>query len=237
MTRTVPVVVRLVVLGALVFLIPFPVHAKCKKDCKQVITGEFKNCKKACTKGKAGKSCRAACASDQRANRMACKNATSPTPPSCGQSTTTTTQPTTTTTLPGPAGTGVVGALTATHGRFNYNATLGLPGANAACSTNFSGAHACTLAELQAAPASQLAGLRDTGGTPVMSFWAIDSMAAPLSQCNDDVVSHLNWEYATAHTMSRGQRVTLDNSTGALGSLQTGVQCNIAGTSWVGCCR
>ena len=230
MTRTVLVVVRIVFLGALVLVIPFPTHAKCKHDCKRVITGEFKTCKKACTKGKAGKSCRAACASDRKANRMACKNATSPTPPSCGQSTTTTT-------LPGSPGTGVVGALTATHGRFNYNVTLGLPGANGACSTNFSGAHACTLAELQAAPASQLAGLRDTGGNSVASFWAIDPNAPALSQCVDDVVTHLNWEYATAHTASRGEQIPLTNATGVLGTLQTGVQCNIAGTSWVGCCR
>jgi len=229
MTRTVSVVVRIVVLGALVLLIPFPAHAKCKRDCKRVIRAEFKTCKKPCTKGKAGKSCRAACASDFKANRKACRNASSPTPPSCGQSTTTT--------LPGSAGTGVVGALTATHGRFNYNATLGLPGANAACSTNFSGAHACTLAELQAAPASQLAGLRDTGGNSVASFWAIDPNAPALSQCVDDVVTQLNWEYATAHTASRGEQIPLTNATGVLGTLQTGVQCNIAGTNWVGCCR
>ena len=229
MTRTVLLVVRLVVLGALVLLIPFPAHAKCKKDCKQVIAGEFRSCKKPCMKGKAGKSCRATCASDRAANRMACKTAPSPTPPSCGQSTTTTT-------LPGST-TGVVGALTATPGRFNYNATLGLPGANAACSTNFSGAHTCTLAELQAAPASQLAGLRDTGGNSVASFWGIDPNAPALSQCVDDVNSQLNWEYATAHTMSRGERIPLTNATGVLGTLQTGVQCNIAGTSWIGCCR
>jgi len=231
MTRSVPVVVCSVVLGALVLVIPFPAHAKCKKDCKLVIAGEFKACKKPCTKGKAGKSCRGACASDRKANRTACKNATSPTPPSCGQSTTTTT------TLPGSGGTGVVGALTATHGRFNYNATLGLPGANAGCSSSFSGAHACTLAELQAAPASQLAGLRDTGGDSVGSFWAIDPNAPALSQCVDDVNSQRNWEYATAHTASRGEQIPLTNATGVLGTLQTGVQCNIAGTSWVGCCR
>jgi len=31
--------------------------------------------------------------------------------------------------------------------------------------------------------------------------------------------------------------VTLNNATGALGALETGVQCNIAGTNWVGCCQ
>ena len=233
MTRTVRLVVPVVVLGALVLLMPFPARAKCKRDCQQVIGGEFKTCKSACPKRKPGKSCRTACASERRANRTACKSATTPTPPSCGQATSTTT------TLPGSGGTGVVGALTATPGRFNYNATLGLPGANDACSTNFSGAHACTLAELQAAPTSQLTGLMDTGGNSVASFWAIDPNAAALQQCNDDAVggSGLNWEYATAHTASRGERIPLTNATGTLGTLATGVQCNIAGTSWVGCCR
>ena len=137
------------------------------------------------------------------------------------------------------AGTVVKGSLTATPGRFNYNAMLGLPGANSACSSNFPGSHPCTLTDLQSAPASDLASLKDTAGMPVTSFWAIDSSAVPLQQCNDDAVggSGLNWEYGTAHTASRGERVALDNATGALGSLETSVQCNIAGTSWVGCCQ
>ena len=127
--------------------------------------------------------------------------------------------------------------MTATPGRFNYNLTVGLPGANSACNTNFAGTHACSYTELQsAATAGQLVGLKDIANMTVTSFWAIDSAADPLQQCNDDVSSHLNWEYATAHTMSRGERVPLDNGTGALGALLTSVQCNIAGTSWVGCC-
>jgi len=90
-----------------------------------------------------------------------------------------------------------------------------------------------------AAAACDLAGLMDTASIPVTSFWAIDSSQPPLQQCNDDAMggSGLNWEYGTAHTASRGERVTLDNASGALGSLQTGVQCNIAGTSSVGCCQ
>ena len=62
-----------------------------------------------------------------------------------------TTPPTTTTTTMPAGGTLLKGALTPTPGRFNYNATLGLPGANAACNTNFAGTHACTYAELQTA--------------------------------------------------------------------------------------
>jgi hypothetical protein len=31
--------------------------------------------------------------------------------------------------------------------------------------------------------------------------------------------------------------VDLNNAAGTLGPLQSSVQCNIAGTSWVGCCQ
>jgi len=157
--------------------------------------------------------------------------------PSCSSITTTTTVP-----CGSPTGMVVKGSLTATPGRFNYNLTLGLPGANSACNTNFSGSHACTLPDLQSAPASDLACLKDTAGMPVTSFWAIASDAATtpsLQQCEDDVAggSGLNWEYATAHTASRGQKVSLDNTTGALGAVQSSVQCNISGNAWVGCCQ
>jgi hypothetical protein len=150
---------------------------------------------------------------------------------------TTSTTSTSSTTLPG-GGVVLKGALTATPGRFNYNLTLGLPGANSACNTNFAGTHACTYPELQAAEAAgDLDGLQDIASNTVTSFWAIDSSQPALQQCQDDVGSLLNWEYATAHTPSRGQRVALTNPTGVLGSLQSSVQCNIAGNSWVGCCQ
>jgi hypothetical protein len=107
----------------------------------------------------------------------------------------------------------------ATAGRFNYNATLGVPGTNAACNTRVPGTHTCTFAELQAAQtAGQLVGALDTANALVTSFWAIDSGDPPLSQCQDDVVTFQNWEYGTAHTGSRGERVTLTNGTGVLGS-------------------
>src|SRR5437870_640975 len=172
----------------------------------------------------------------------------------CEASTTTTTSTTiatttTSTTCPPPTGTVVKGSLTATAGRFNYMTMLGLPGANSACNMNFPGSHACSIQELQSAPATDLACLKDTANNPVMSFWAIDATADPLTrQCHDDVIfpcpgmppvcppGH-TWEYGTAHTMSRGQKVDLDNATGALGVLQTMIQCNFAPNNWVGCCQ
>jgi hypothetical protein len=131
------------------------------------------------------------------------------------------------------------GALVPTLGRFNYNLTLGLPGANSACSTSYGGAHACTYFELQCAElAGGLVGATDTSAALVNSFWAIIPTAPPLTQCVDDVLggSNLNWEYATAHTASRGSRVTLNNPAGTLGALATNLQCNASGTSNVGCC-
>ncbi len=157
-----------------------------------------------------------------------------------GATTTTTTGGTTTTTL-GGGGT-VAGALPSTAGRFTYNATPGLPGALAACHMSFgNGTHVCTLAELQnAASNGGLVGLKDTTNMTVTSFWAIDSAAPALQQCNDDTPgtgSGLNWEYGTAHTLSRGSKVDLTNATGILGSLVTGLQCNFSGNAWVACCQ
>jgi hypothetical protein len=166
-------------------------------------------------------------------------------PSSCPASGTTSTSTTgvaattTSSTMPA-AGVVLKGALTATAGRFNYNLTLGLPGANAACDTHFAGTHACTSAELQNAEgAGDLAGLKDFSNNTVTSFWAIDPNAAPLEQCQDDAVggSGLNWEYGTAHTASRGSKIALTNATGALGALTTDLQCNLSGNSWVGCCQ
>jgi hypothetical protein len=145
---------------------------------------------------------------------------------------------TTTSTIPS-GGVELQGALVPTPGRFNYNLMVGLPGANAACNTNFPGTHACTYAELLIAEAAgDLVGLTDTANNTVTSFWAIDNAQPPLQQCQDDTPvtgSLLNWEYPTAHTASRGQKVALNNGTGALGALQSSLQCNFS-TSNVGCC-
>ena len=162
-----------------------------------------------------------------------------PQPPTTTTTSSTTTSSTTTACPPGPPPlVKLKGALPATPGRFNYNLTLGLPGANAACNTSFAGTHACSYQELQAAAAAcDLVGLTATDASMVTGFWAIDNAQPPLDQCQDDALggSLLNWEYATAHTGSRGNWVALTNANGALGPLQTGQQCNFT-TKWVGCC-
>ncbi len=152
-----------------------------------------------------------------------------PEPGSCTPVTTTTT-----TTIPsGPVE--LQGALTATNGRFNYNLTIGIPGADAACNTAFAGTHACTASELLAAEAAgDLVGLKDTANNTVTSFWAIDGSKPLVLQCG----APQPWDYATAHTGQFGERFNLTNATGDLGPLMSGggqgVIC--AGSSWVGCC-
>src|SRR5947208_1063802 len=160
--------------------------------------------------------------------------------PSCGTITTTTITSSTSTTAAAcsstPTGTVVKGSLTATVGRFNYNMMLGLPGANSACNTNFAGTHACSIQELQAAPATDLTCLKDTANMTVTSFWAIDSTAPGLQQCIDDAFmgSNLNWEYGTAHTPSRGVKVTLDTDGDGHADIAAGARFKLQGTYQAG---
>src|SRR6266699_165456 len=72
-------------------LVGSPALAKCGKDCKQLIATEFKACKSACPRRRAGKACRKACRHEKKAKGRACKAATSPTSPGRGRMTTTTT--------------------------------------------------------------------------------------------------------------------------------------------------
>jgi hypothetical protein len=172
---------------------------------------------------------------DDGAANGSCDSGTGPTP-----TPTLTPMPTPTMTV-GPVE--VQGALPSTVGRFNYNLTLGLPGADAACNTNFPGTHACEHSELLLGEAAgDLVGLQDTAANTVTSFWVIDrSNNADINQCNDDAaipgvpVPGTNWEYGTAHTPSRGQRVDLNNGAGTLGAVQAPQQCNFS-SRWVGCC-
>jgi hypothetical protein len=160
-----------------------------------------------------------------------------PPPPTTTSTTTTTTDPgaTTTTTTAPPGPTELMGALNSTTGRFNYNLTLGIAGANAACNTNFPGTHACEYSELLAAEAAgDLVGLQALNGANVNSLWAIDPTHIDDLQCTVGVP----WDYQTVHTGQYGERVSLNNVTGDLGPLESGQPDNVfcAQASWVGCC-
>lgn len=157
-----------------------------------------------------------------------------PEPPGCGDgagttSTTTTTisgGSTTTTTLGGTSG--FRGLLSQqTTGRFNYQMTLGVPGADAQCNISFPGAHACTYAELQGAEGrGELAGV-------TASLWAIIPGNPGDVQCG----SNVPWDYQTAHTGEYGERVAVNN--GTLGTLLSGQGDGVfcASQNSVACCQ
>jgi hypothetical protein len=113
-----------------------------------------------------------------------------------------------------------------------YSATLGVTGAQTACEATFAGSQLCTLARLQAAPASERVMAKDPGDAGVTSFWAFDPGAANNAQCYDNA-SNERWA-SNSGPPSRGQTVSLDPSTGALGTPMTGVACS--DTNWVACC-
>jgi hypothetical protein len=155
-------------------------------------------------------------------------------PSICDPNTTTTTTSTTstsTTTVPQVPGVVLQGVLPSTNGRFNYNLVIGVPGADAACNTNFPGSHACELTELQAAEAAgDLVGRKDLNNVTVTSFWAID----PARPDDDQCTVSTPWDYLTAHTGQFADRTSLNNPAGTLSAISSGVNCGTM--SWVGCC-
>jgi hypothetical protein len=123
------------------------------------------------------------------------------------------------------------GALVRSTGRFTYQATVGIDGAEAECAAQYPGTHVCSIDELRdAETAGELTGAADSGGNVVESFWAIDPTRPDVDQCEVTVP----WDYATAHTGQFADAVTLDNTTGALGALQEDTLC--VQQRWVGCC-
>lgn len=139
--------------------------------------------------------------------------------------------PTPTPTFTLPPGVEFKGALLKTTGRFTYNAMVGISGANTACDSIFPTTHACSFPELQIAEAAgDLVGAKDIGNNTITSFWAIDSTHSPLVQCHVTVA----WDYQTAHTGHQAEVATLNNGTGDLGPVNTGLFC--LNQHWVGCC-
>ncbi|HYC00082.1 MAG TPA: hypothetical protein VEC57_13190 [Candidatus Limnocylindrales bacterium] len=152
-------------------------------------------------------------------------------PTTCNPSPTTTT----TTTMPALPGTVLKAMLESTNGLFNYNLTPGVAGADAACESAFAGTHACTVTDLLSAEtAGDLDGIKDPSNDAVTSFWAIDPAQPGDDQCIN-AGNTTRWFYATVHTGAHGNRIALNNATGDLGSITTGLNCG-AQTSWVGCC-
>jgi hypothetical protein len=135
-----------------------------------------------------------------------------------------------------------VGALTRTIGHWSYNATNGIAGGVAACTSTFAPSHLCTVAELQASStAGLLTGATDQDAIAIDHFWAVDPAATDLHQCISAPPGAITrWAYATGHTASKGDFLVLTNGTGALSSLNNGglpAVCTATNVFSVGCCR
>jgi len=128
-----------------------------------------------------------------------------------------------------------VGALTSATGRWTYTGQIGLPGADAMCSTISPGARVCTAEELKKLiEANQVVDPVDTAGHPVASFWSIDASLASGLQCSDLVREGTPWTYQTAHLGCTG--VSIDLTPGGTGfTVQDKTIC--ATTHAVACCK
>lgn len=133
------------------------------------------------------------------------------------------------------------GAISRTIGHWTYQAMNGTAGGTAECATKFPGTHLCSLAELQTAESmGELLAAADVDNLSIDHFWAVDAGATDFHQCiTAPPGTPTRWAYATAHTASKGDFVTLNAGTGDLGVLnQPGgvpVSCNASAFS-VGCC-
>ena len=121
------------------------------------------------------------------------------------------------------------GSLPPTTGRWEFNSSLGLVGANAACEAAWPGSAVCTFAKLQAAsmkvPAETL-NATDINGTPVTTWW-LDEDLAGEGRCNDIAAENVPWSYATAHLNHSGRHVELTAATGAITVTTMDVTCNV----------
>ena len=113
------------------------------------------------------------------------------------------------------------GSLPSSTGKWMYNATPGLPGANAACEAHWPGSQVCTYDKLLAAsqkiPAETL-NATDFNGVAVTSWW-IDQDVMGEGRCNDTGTANIPWSYETAHLNHVGRHSELTAGTGAVSAI------------------
>ncbi len=133
-------------------------------------------------------------------------------------------------TLPGP-----------TKGLWNYGTTVGVVGAEEACKTLFSSptAKVCTPSDLLTAMAQdELVTAVDTAGTPVTSWFALDTAANGALQCSDPRTGSIPWSYQTQDQLQGSKYLTVNpvgNISGVISQSDTDRGC--AQDRWVACCN
>jgi hypothetical protein len=129
------------------------------------------------------------------------------------------------------------GSLPAGTGRWQYNGTLGIAGANALCEQHWPGSQICTydklLAASQKTPAETL-NATDFNGAAVTSWW-VDDPAVTEGRCTSNADA-IPWSYATADQGHVGKYVDLTPGTGAVSAFLTGTLPSCNQNRNVACC-
>jgi hypothetical protein len=130
------------------------------------------------------------------------------------------------------------GSLPATPGRWQFNATLGLDGANAMCEMKWPGSAICTYDKLLAASMKatpETINATDYNGVAVTTWWIDDPNAGGNERCQSNA-DMIPWSYGTADQGHVGKSVTLTAATGAISALQTDTLPSCNQMRFVPCC-
>ncbi len=131
------------------------------------------------------------------------------------------------------------GSLPASTGRWQYQATLGLTGANADCEAHWPGTAICPYAKLLAASMKatpETINAMDYNNQPVTTWWIDDTTASNNQRCVSNQ-ENIPWSYATADQGHVGKSVALMNATtGAISALQLDTLPSCSTMRSVPCC-
>jgi hypothetical protein len=130
------------------------------------------------------------------------------------------------------------GSLPATSGRWQFQAQLGIAGANAECAARWPGSEICTYTKLlsasvKATPETIMA--TDFNNVPVTTWWIDDPAAVGGQRCMSNA-DQIPWSYATADQGHVGKFVTLDRGTGAISALTVDALPSCNQNRFVPCC-
>ncbi len=130
------------------------------------------------------------------------------------------------------------GSLPANTGRWQYQAMLGISGANADCAAHWPGTAICPYDKLLAASLKatpETINATDYNASPVTTWW-IDDPAAPGGQRCIGNADAIPWSYATADQGHVGKYATLTRATGQISALILDVLPSCNQNRFVPCC-
>jgi hypothetical protein len=113
------------------------------------------------------------------------------------------------------------GSLPAGTGRWTYQGTLGINGANADCAAHWPGSAVCSYDKLVLAQSkAELVNALDYNNQPVTQWWLHDPASLLTHQCTSNA-EQAAWTYATADQGHVGKYVALDRAAGTISAVIT----------------